>query len=69
MKSLFSTRFLCETLTPFGSPVEPEVYWRKAISVGLVCGVKESASDNEISMLSVMSTVVFGFLVVLYFLN
>src|SRR4051794_14722731 len=29
-----ATRLRCVTMIPFGSPVEPDVYWRKAISEG-----------------------------------
>jgi len=32
---MFASRFACVSVTPFGSPVEPEVYWSSATSLGL----------------------------------
>ena len=42
--------FLCVTMTPFGLPVEPEVYWRNASEVdstGVGCQVSDEISRSR----------------------
>src|ERR1700683_3942904 len=35
MARMLARRLACVRMTPLGSPVEPEVYWRKAMSEGM----------------------------------
>ena len=38
MPRMFASTFACVSVTPFGSPVLPEVYWMKNTSSGLLAG-------------------------------
>jgi hypothetical protein len=42
----FSSRFRCESMTPFGCPVDPEVYWSTARSSGRVSVASQASADS-----------------------
>jgi hypothetical protein len=44
MAAELRSRLACESSTPFGCPVEPEVYWMNARSSGPVPGSRQCAS-------------------------
>ena len=43
MAYAFATTARCEMIAPFGAPVVPEVYWRKAVAALLADGSRTGA--------------------------